>query len=279
MKHKNIMTAIMIFILGTSLLSSCSKTFFSNANTNPNAPAPSSILPSTLLSTVEGSLAYTQGGDLSRFTQYFTQQTLGAYNQSSAYYTYVITSQDVDQLWGNLYTSVMENADTLVGLSDAKMYYAYSGIGRILKAYALQITVDTWGSVPYTDAFKGSNEFSAKYDVDSTLYNTIIIGLLDDGLYYLKNTSLGQSGPNATPGTDDIIYNGNLSNWIKFAHAIKARIYLHQSKANPAMAVNALTEIDSAFTSNADIAQFIFGDAPTANNPVFQFNDQRAYTD
>jgi hypothetical protein len=278
MKNNNRIIAIVILTCGV-LLSSCKKTFFSNANTNPNAPSPSSILPATLLSTVEGSLAYTQGGDLSRFTQYFTQQTLGAYNQSSAYYTYVITSQDVDQLWGNLYTSVMENADTLVGLSDAKKFYAYSGIGRILKAYALQITVDAWGSVPYSGAFKGAEEFSAEYDVDNELYNTAIISLLTDGIYYLKNTSSGQSGPNTKPGSDDIIYGGSLDNWIKFAHAIKARIYLHQSKGSSSMAASSLTEIDSAFSSNSDIAQFVFGDAPTANNPVFQFNDQRAYTD
>ncbi len=265
---------IVTISVATLAFASCKKSFFTDANINPNAPA--AVIPSTLLTTVEGALAYSQGGDMSRYTQYFTQQTLGAFNQSSAYYSYVITSQDVDNLWGNLYTSVMENNDTLMKISDERGYNRYSGISRVLMAYTLQITVDCWGSIPYSNAFKGlSLSFASTYDKDSDLYNTTILNLLDSGIARLSNSSAGSS----VPGGEDVIFNGSASNWIKFAHAIKARIYLHQSKNSAAMAANALTEIASAFTSNGDNAQYIFGDASTANNPVFQFNDQRAYTD
>lgn len=270
MKNKLKLLVLTIGVVG--LLASCKKTFFTDANVNPNSPE--TVTPATLLSTVEGALAYTQGGDMSRYTQYFTQQTLGAFNQSSAYYTYVVTSQDIDNLWGNLYTSVMLNTDTLIRISDAKGFNRYSGIGRILMAYSLQITVDFWGDIPYSQAFKGLLQLNAAYDKGSDLYTTIGT-LIDAGIAQLNNSSAGLS----LPGSEDVIYGGSVAKWIKFGHAIKARLYLHQSKGNTTMATQTLNEIALAFASNSDNAQYIFGSAATANNPVFQFNDQRAYTD
>lgn len=269
---KNKLKLFVLVIGFAGLLASCKKSFFTDANVNPNSPG--SVTPATLLSTVEGALAYTQGGDMSRYTQYFTQQTLGAFNQSSAYYTYVVTSQDVDNLWGNLYTSVMLNTDTLMKISDARGYNAYSGIARILMAYSLQITVDFWGDIPYSQAFKGTLQLNAAYDKSSDLY-TSIASLVDAGIAQLNNASTGT----AVPGDEDVIFGGNAARWIKFGHAIKARLYLHQSKSSTAMATQALTEIGLALASNSDNVQYVFGSASTANNPLFQFNDQRAYTD
>src|SRR6059058_560505 len=153
---------------------SCKKSFFTDVNNNPNAPAPSSIVPANLLPTVEVSLAYTQGGDYSRYTSILTQQTTGFSRQASAYNSYVFTSQDFDQMWGNFYTSVMENDKTLMQIADSKGYNWYSGISRLLMAYSLQLVVDAWGPVPYSQAFKGVKQFQAPYDNDKALYDTVI---------------------------------------------------------------------------------------------------------
>ena len=42
------------------------------------------------------------------------------------------------------------------------------------------------------------------------------------------------------------------------------------------MATNAITEIDASFASNAENAQYIFGETETSANPWYQFNQQRA---
>lgn len=81
------------------------------------------------------------------------------------------------------------------------------------------------------------------------------------------------------PGADDVVYNGNLTRWAEFAHAIKARLYIHQvsqsGSGNKAMADSAIAEVGRSFTSNADNAQVIFGSATTANAPWNQFWNQR----
>jgi hypothetical protein len=224
-----------------------------------------------MLSTVEGTLGYTQGGDISRFTSLITQQTQGAARQAQGYYQYTFTSVDFDGGWGNLYTSVMENNKTLIQISDAKGDNAYSGISRVLMAYSLQLAVDNWGSVPYSDGFKGASNLQPKYDTDKALYDTIS-NLLNTAIAQLGNSN---KGPHV-PGAEDVIYGGNLAKWTKFAHAIKARLFIHQSKGNTAMATSALNEIALSFSSNSDNAVYAFGSTETSANPWYQFNEQRA---
>jgi len=272
MKHRINYISIFLVVFTLVLGTSCKKTFFTEANNNPNSPDSSSIVPSVLLSTVEGNLAYTQGGDLSRYTSLITQQTNGASRQAQGYYGYVFTSVDFDSPWGNLYTSVFENNKKLLSLSEAKGDNAYSGISRILMAYSLQVAVDLWGSIPYSSAFQGSNNLQPVFDNDKVLYDTIT-NLLNAGIVQLGKPNSG--GDRSVPGIEDVIYGGNTGKWIKFAHAIKARLAIHQSKSNPAMASTALKEAALSFSQNTDNAQYIFGTTETSANPWYQFNEQR----
>lgn len=250
---------------------SCKKSFYSNANNNPNAPDPSSIIPSVMLSTVEGTLAYTQGGDFSRYTSLLTQQTSSSSRQAGAYYQYIFTSVDFDSPWGNIFTSVMENDHILIQVSDAKGDNAYGGIARILMAYSLQLCVDSWNDIPYSESFKGADNLHPKFDDGKSLYDTMF-NLLDTAIVKLTDPNIGTD----EPGAEDIIYQGDLSKWIKFAHAIKARLYIHQSKGDASMAAKALDEIALSFKSNADNAQYLFsGGTETSANPWYQFNEQR----
>jgi hypothetical protein len=253
---------------------SCTKQAFENANQNPNAPA--QVTPGTLLSTVEGSLAYTQGGDISRFTGLYDQQLFSSVQQAGAYYTYIVTDADFDTQWGNMYTSVLQNNQALMALSDSDKDNRYSGVSRIIMAYSLQLLVDNWGSVPYSTAINALNggTTTPTYDNDRALYDTIA-SLINVGIAQLSDANAGP----ATPGGEDVIYGGNAGRWIKLGHAIKARLYIHQSKGNPAMAALALTEANAAFASNADNAQYIFGSTETSANPVYQFDEQRGYID
>ncbi len=268
MKLKNYQLVILALAL---LTTSCKKSFFTEVNHNPNVV--SAVPPAQLLSTVEAALAYTQGGDISRYSSLFMQQVFGANSQSQSYYGYQVNPGVFDNLWPDLYTSTMENDYTLINISDAGGYNTYSGVSRILMAYTLQITVDLWGKVPYSQAFKGNladQNLHPAYDDDKALYDTIA-SLVDVGISKLNDADPG----NLVPGAEDVIYGGSAANWIKFGHAIKARLALHQNKGNPAMATQALSEIALSFTSNADNAQYIFGTAETAANPWYQFNRDR----
>jgi hypothetical protein len=262
-----------LFILAIVLfLASCKKSTFTSANVDPNAPG--TVVPGVILPGVEISLAYTQGGDLTRFSTLFSQQSVGFSRQAQAYYQYVLTTGDFETPWDNMFTSVLGNNKDLLTKSDQGGFNEYSGISRIIMAYSLQLLVDEWGKVPYSQALKGNDNTSPVYDDDKILYDTIV-NLIDKGI-----TQLNDPNPGAlTPGTDDIVYGGDAAKWIKFGHAIKARLYIHQSKGDATMAAKALDEANQAFTGNSDNAVFAFGNSETAANPTYQFNEQRGDID
>src|SRR3954471_22579607 len=105
--------ALSFILLNTS----CKKELFTKTNENPNSP--STVTPGNILPAVETGLAYTQGGDITRFSTLFVQQSVGYSRQAQAYYSYVLTSTDFDTPWGNMYTSVMGNDKDLMQKADA----------------------------------------------------------------------------------------------------------------------------------------------------------------
>ncbi len=260
-----------VLICGIMIAPSCKKSFFTDVNVNPNALA--KVTPDLLLPTVEAALAYTQGGDMSRYSALLMQQMYGANSQSQQYYQYNFNPGNFDNVWPDYYTSTLENDYTLIQICDEGGYNKYGGIGRIIMAYGLQIGVDLWGDIPYSQAFKGNSatpNLHPTYDKAAGLYDTIV-SLINVGTAQLQNPDGGA----LTPGAQDVIFKGNTAAWIKFGHAIKARLALHQSKGNAQMASTALAEIAQAFTGNADNAQYIFGTAQTSANSWYQFYRDR----
>jgi hypothetical protein len=256
----------------------CKKSFFTNTNRNPNAV--DFVNPNLLLPTCEISLAFTQGGDLSRYSSLFSQQAYGAQNQTEAFFTYGINAGTFENGWADMYTSTMENIYALKTSCDSLGFYnAYGGVARILMAYSMQLMVDYWGDVPYTEAFRGKidpSHLQPKYDNAAALYDTIA-KLVDDGIALFGNTANDLRGP---ADDDDVLYKGDLDLWTKFGHAIKARLYIHQSKGDATMAQKALDEIANSFTSNEENATYFFAGGGTTRNPWTQFmSDRKGYVD
>lgn len=262
-------------VVGILVLSAgaCKKSFFTAVNKNVNAV--DFVNPNLALPACEIALGFTQGGDFSRYSSLLTQQAFGAANQTATFYKYGINPGTFENGWGDMYTSTMENIFALkYGCDSIGFYHGYAGVARILLAYCLQVTVDDWGDVPYTEALRGKLDpyhLQPKYDNAAALYDTIA-KLVDDGIALFGTTG----NDIAKPGIEDVMYGGNLALWTKFGHAIKARLYIHQSKGNPAMATSALTEIASSFASIAESAVYNFAGTGTTSNPWFQFMNDRA---
>jgi len=263
--------ALLLIIPGALITGSCKKTFFTDANNNPNVL--NSVSPTLLLPTVQAALGYTQGGDISRYSALLMQQMFGANSQSQQYYIYNFNPGTFDNLWPDMYTSTLENNYAMMNISDAGGYNEYGGIARIIMAYALEVSVDLWGDLPYSTALKGNAAapiLHPTYDKSQALYDTCA-ALVDAGIALLQNPSPGA----LTPSTDDVVYGGDASQWILFGHAIKARLAIHQSKGNAAMATKALSEIAKSFTKGSQSAVYTFGTTATSANAWFQFYRDR----
>jgi len=80
--------------------------------------------------------------------------------------------------------------------------------------------VDVFGDVPFSEANQKDNGIIyPKFDKGEAIYPELI-KLLDDGIADLKKPK------GATfPGTDDLIFGGNATSWIKTANTIKLKLY------------------------------------------------------
>lgn len=254
---------IMIFIM----FNSCKKWIDSNYNTDPNNPA--TVTLATLLSASQANWGYTYGGDQGYTALIWMQQLAGGANQPLAYDQYNYKPGDVDNIWNaESYAAPMTTMHLLINQAGAESPY-YRGIGEIEMAFAIGTMTDLFGDIPYSQAFQGAANLNPAFDHQKTIY-TDIFNLLEKAI-----ADLNAAKSLFVPGTDDLIYGGDLSLWIKAAYALEARYYIHESIVDANAYTNALTALAKGFAKNSEDFVMPFQASEKNSNPFYQFNEQR----
>lgn len=275
MKFLNINKArrggVLLLIAAIGILSSCKRSFYYDGiNNDPSQlqnPVPSNLLPGIIQST-----GYAWGGDGSRFPANFMQQVTGKDNQSKLASIYAVSSDDVDNLWttGLYGGGIMNNANAMMTAAKTQKQGHYGAIAQILMATNLGLATDLWGDVPYSEAFQGITNTQPKYDTQQQIYATL------DQLLTTAIASLSTSDGSAfQPGAEDLLFQGKLPVWIRYAHSLKAKFYLHLAKKDKSYYDKALTEVTQGFASTENAKVTFNGSSVSSQNPWFQFNDQR----
>ena len=257
--NKIILSSLLLALLATG----CKK--FTDVNYDPNRPT--AVSEKLLLAPIEYNLANNIETNDPGFTATYMNHWLQniAYNQAIPNFgTYQHVASNFDNPWSSIYIGGLENLSLMIQTAEKNGNLNYSGIGKILSAYCLGVATDLWGDVPYSQSLKGSNNFNPAYDKQEDIYKTIQ-SLLDNGLADInKNTSL-------RPGTDDFYYAGDMNKWRRAAYTLKARYYMHLTKAPGYTAATqadlALAALQNGMTANTDDMRFIYpGGAGTENH-------------
>jgi hypothetical protein len=246
---------------------SCSNEWLEDYTLDPARPSDVSM--TVLLPSAQTSFAMVQGDGLARLSSVFMQQMTGTDRQALAHNRYAqIGEADFDGIWtDNGYSGGMYDLKLIIDKAgDASPHYA--GVAKIMMAMYLGLFTDTWGDIPYSEALKGSDNLNPQYETQENIYKTII-SLLDEGV---KNVSEPSSA--VAVGSEDIIYNGDMTNWAKLGHSLKARYLNHLSKKSSYDPAAILDAVSKGFESNADNASIRFLTPPNTN-PWYQFNSQR----
>ncbi len=248
MKKLNYIYFVLLISTLTISISSCKK--YLDVNTNPNKP--STITLSTLLPSVEEATAnsHYQVG----FTACLLSQQLAAYTSGP-----LNDDQNLDVRMGgafaSLYGNALGNNNELIKLAKAQNAPFYEGVGKILMAINLGLATDVWGNIPYSQAFTGAANLNPSYDVQQNIY-TEIQSLLSSAI-----TLLGLPAGTQKPTSEDLIFGGNASKWIKTANGLKARYYMHLTKKGVAnSAALALPFFANALSGNVDDCQLVYND-------------------
>ncbi len=261
MKLKKIIN-VFILVLITLSSTSCEDDFFADNNADPNKPLDVTIpaaLPSIQLAIVDS-----KGGLYSTFSNMFIQQVEGVERQWESFNKYDIQPVRTNQPWRQMYEKVFVELRIVSQKASDDGLNHYLGIAKTLEAYALMMTTDVFGNVPFTEAGLGDENPNPAYDDQLSVIYPTIQTLLTDALV-LFNSDPGS----IVPGSDDVLYGGDIDAWKLAAHAILARQYLHLGDD-----ANALAEAKLAFAGKADNMGFNY---PGGGNDGgwYGFNDVR----
>ncbi|MCL2727024.1 MAG: SusD/RagB family nutrient-binding outer membrane lipoprotein [Bacteroidales bacterium] len=150
---------------------------------------------------------------------------------------------------------------------DEEGNYHTLGIAQILLAYNLAQLTDLMGDVPWSEACQPGEIFSPKIDKQQDIYNDIM-KLLDDGI-----ANLGRTTTFLNLGTQDLLYGGNASRWIKAGYGLKARSLMRLSLKSPKYA-DVLAAINLSFANATEEMRFNYNGS-TTRNPFARFYTDR----
>ena len=181
-------------------------------------------------------------------------------NHFSGYIVCGIANQEQNVMntgWQNtgfnsVYSTVVPPLQSIFDVSRNGVNDAAYNVALIWKVFALHRATDLWGPVPYSKA--GSGEATVPYDSQKDVYY-MMFDDLNNAITALNALVQKTPGLNIF-GAGDMIYNGDVSKWIKLGNTLRLRLAIRISNIDP---TKAQTEAEAAvkgslMETNADDA-------------------------
>jgi len=180
---------------------------------------------------------------------------------------YSMTSRLYSQnFWNAVYRDVLADLKeskrliNLDALLDPAVKNNQLGIIGITEVYSWNTLINTFGSVPYTEALD-SEKLLPKYDDAATIYNDLLVRL-DASLALLNPAS-------NSLGTADLIYGGSVAKWVKFGNSLKLKMGMQLADKDAAKAKTLVEQAATAgLLTSADNARFPYVSGAPNNNPI-----------
>ncbi|MFV9551449.1 SusD/RagB family nutrient-binding outer membrane lipoprotein [Algibacter sp. PT7-4] len=250
MKKLAFLTVLAISILFTS----CDK--FDVSNDNPDVALNISKNPELLLTNLQRnsvrravSAAWSEGNLMGQYGARIVFTSFDLFDwgaQSGEWDTYYIAIRDAKEL-------------EKIAISEGNS--SYEGVSKVMQAWMFSILTDMWGDVPFSEVnLAGQGNVTPAYDTQEDIYNGML-QLLDDANTILGNAEFAIKG--------DLIFDGDLSKWQKFANSLRLRLALRLSEINETKAASEIATIYNNMSqypimeSNNDNATLTF----LASNP------------
>ncbi len=225
-KSKRLIFILMGLIV---LVSSCRD--LEEMNINPNGVDPAIAHPNLLLSTVvssTGQAVLDLGfGDIAGVMQH-TQKDgwSGGHNG----YDWSTT-----QGWGGYY-SILRNADEMYNKALEMELEFHQGVALVMKSYVFGMITDLWGDAPYSQALKGElggeSDLKPAFDSQQAIYEGILADLETANTLF----SGSQSAYSDISPVQDLLLEGDVEKWRRFANSLALRYYMRMSEKDPSFA-------------------------------------------
>lgn len=217
------------------------------------------------------SLAFVYGGRLqvlgALWSQHWTQSP-GA-SQYSGLDAYDINSSTFDNsVYVPLYAEALKNLEFVKVQSEKKQYWNYYFIATIMQCYIFQLLVDLYDEIPFTDALKGDEGIlHPKFEKGQDIYDSLLLRIEKAQRKNIFDINL------PSIGKEDLLFNGNINNWMKFSNTLKLKILLRQIYARREFSLEKLIELMSnpnVKFIDIDVAMNQFVDETGRSNPLYE---------
>ena len=236
---------IIIGILIMSAVSSCDK--FDVSNENPDVASDISKNPELLLTNFQRNSIRRVVGDA-----WSEGNLMGQYGARIVFTSFDLFDWgDQGGTWDTHYLAIRD-AKELEKIAIESSLQSYEAISVIMQTWMFSILTDMYGDIPYSEVNQAVDEeanYTPVYDTQQAIYIDMIA--------QLKRASDILGGPDLGLVKGDLVFDGDLALWRKFANSLRLRLALR------------LSEVDAS-TAQSVIAE-IFNN-PTAN-PVMESND------
>ena len=250
--------------------SSCGKDFL-DVNTDPNNAT--SVEPELVLPAAITSASSAIGGDYAIlggiWSQYWTQNN--GSNQYKTIDAFNLRPLDYNNRWTEIYSGALNDFKYVRTASEAKGNWNLNLMATVVQSYTYQVMADLYDQIPFEESLKGeTGNLNPVFVPGQQVY---------DGLVARIDEALGKPvGGNSPIGAGDVIFQGNMTNWIRFANTLKLKLFLRQSEARPAIAeagVRALYSGGANFLTT-DAAQGGWQDQTNKRNPLYEMDQSPA---
>lgn len=246
----------------SAFLSSCSSL---DDNMSPNNVDPSLLSPRQQLAAAENLVFSTQAGTMNSLSNVWTNTWAGNNfyfgNPTTREYSLDISNTFGSGIWSSSYNAA-NNMQTII--DKGANLPLHTAIAKILKAYTLQYVVDFYGDAPYSEAFKGQDNLTPKYDDDAAIYKALVTEINE--AIALIDATTNVNGDNIVTANEDVIFGGDMASWRKFAKNVKLKILLRQSKVTD---TSVRTFVDAQLSTLATSAPSDFYLGNVAINPGY----------
>lgn len=251
---KKIINRLFMAVTITAMISACNS-FDLDLQDNPLAVTPEGASLNDLYNSVQLNFANFYGasefnpGSMSRM-----------YHTGGFTYNAFTTPNTFNGAWNIFYSGLLPDIDNVLLLADESGLDIHAGTAKLMEAYAMMVSVDLFGDIPYSESGQGTDVISPNVDSGEDVYNAAI-ALIDEAIAQLTGTVAG------APAFDNF-YGGDPEGWIKFGNTLKLRAALNTGDA---ATINSLVSGGLIIDEAAEDFQVNFGNQRTNPNSRHPF--------
>jgi len=202
---------------------------------------------------------------------YMSLQRSSATTQLFGFYPSFLTSEGY---WG--YAGSLKSAIQLKNIAIKNGNPNYQAIAELIEAWGWATLADRYSEVPFSEAFSFPTIIQPKYDKSDVIY-AYVESLLNSAIANLQNTK-----NNVKVGKDDLINQGDIAKWLKYAYSLKARYALRimyaPGKTLLTQAQTALAAAKNGLQANSDNVDFDNFDADGQWAPSYERQRTSVYS-